>query len=476
MKKYMKIITAMCFALLCLAQGAGAESFTTAFNKYELISTSERVVAGVDPEALIAYCINEGAVGAYDITEDIKLFDFDENWGRVAPFYEDGTAVVIDREGMVLGFVSQKGKIVADIRGEYAYSNEYSNGFVCLIDKAAEENVYTIVNRKGEVIADNFFEPECELKDGSIIIANAGGGFSRIMKNGKVENIPINKTIKVEDAVSIYSDIYVGTDGSLYNLSGKLLLENKDYGELSPLTGSRAVAVKTDGTTVRHFVVDIKNKKTTEIKDNGFLTEYVYTTGDMCDGNFFVGNMEKSVLVNAESGEVLSEVVTGYSKFYEKLATVKMEDEKGEAYRFMKSDGTLMEGKYAYATDFSSGYALTVEKSENETLISLVYPNGDKQELYSCDAFDEIKITDKKAVLSVFSENGGYNEISVQKTPGGNLYIGGTAGNNYVYAVAGGGSVTTKTVLTVIALLALCVVVLALVNTAHRKKEKHSEK
>ena len=466
MKNFLRFILLLTILFSALSFCVSAVNLESDYTKYELISTPERIVVGVDADSLIAYCRSGAVISAYDIFSDEKLFDFEQTWSKVAPFYKDDNAVVIDNAGFVCGFVSKKGKLSGTPEKQFLYSSEFSNGFVCVIDALATENVYSLINRKGEIVAENFFNPEGELKDGSIIIANAGGGYSRVLKNGKILPFECNKNINIYDAVTRYSDVYTGLDGNLYTLDNKLVFENGEFSKISPVSRKWAVGIKEEDSENKTYLINIKNKTKIPLEENTLVSDYACSGGDVSNDKFFVGNMEKSVLTDGQSGKILSGEVVGFTKFYKEISTVIFEENGENIYRFMKNDGTVLDGKYIYATDFAKGFSVAVAQVDGATRIYSVYPDGKQTELFSFEKTNNVITNDKKAVFETPS-----NEITLLKTSEGNVYIGSLTSSSYIYVSSKGGS--GKTIAAVMGALAFIGILIALGDTAKRKKRKH---
>ena len=101
-----RLICLMCVVMIMFGTVTTfAEELQSIFNKYEIINTPERIVAGTDASGLIAYVYEDAGVAAYDITEDKKLFvllGFDL---KLAPWYEGSSAVVINSDNEAEGIV-----------------------------------------------------------------------------------------------------------------------------------------------------------------------------------------------------------------------------------------------------------------------------------------------------------------------------------------------------------------------------------
>ncbi|MDP4119266.1 MAG: hypothetical protein Q8873_08815 [Bacillota bacterium] len=476
MKKILISVAAVCMAIFMVEACSYAGGFANDFQKHEILSTQNRAVVGTDAGSLIAYCLSDGKISAYDIVEDKKIFDFNEEWNHVGPFYSDGTAIVTDSKGNAVGFVNKKGKITAEISGNYAYCQEYSNGMVCFINKDLQENVYTIMSRKGEIIAENFFEPECELSDQSIIIANEGGGYSRILSDGRVRKIFCNKRIEIEDAVTLYGKTYLDMDGGVHNLNGKLLYKNDAFTSIAPINSKWAVGIKKTETGYEEYVVNIKKNEIKQIETNNVITGYAYTNGDVYEDRAFVGNVDSRVLVDLKTGKILSKPVLKVCAFTNGVCTVEADNGGDRKYRFMKSDGTFMgEEKYDFATDLGEGYALALKKEKEKTIVYAVSSSGEKTVLYVCEPYNNLTIDGQKAEINVPRKNGKDNSINIAKTAGGNLYVGENGGMGDIYVRNKEVNIISRVLSSGAAGVAVLIIVLAAVVTVRRKRKKKAK-
>ena len=464
MKKFIHILSA---ALILFSVSAAFAAETVGeFEKYEVISTPTSPCVGLDADALVSYKLNGGRIKAFNIENGKKLFEFENNWKQAAPFYKGKDVVVTDGEGTVLGFVNKNGKMTAEIKGEYLYHSEYSNGMVCLIDSAVSENEYSIFDRNGELIAEHFFEPECELAGGEIIIANAGGGHSLISKDGTVTPLDCKKTVNIRDGVSLYGEVYENSAGSIYSFDGKLIFENNKYSDIAPINRKFAVAAM-EGSDML-VIVDFKTGTETPIPGSEFLRDGFFSSGDVSDGRFFLGNSSASVLVDSATGEILSKPVSSYTPFYEKISAVTDSDSP-ETYKLMKNDGSFTGEDYEYATDMKDGYSLAIKTNGNITSINAVTPSGDAATLYSCGKYKSITVRDDRAVLDF---HGDMLSITAQKTVNSAIYIGEMPGSGNIYVKLKSKTALKKIVSTIIAIAALVFVVFAAVDAVKRRKRK----
>ena len=464
MKKFIHILTAV-LLVFSFSEVFAAETVGE-FEKYEVISTPTSPCVGLDADALVSYKLNGGRIKAFNIENGKKLFEFENNWKQAAPFYRGKDVVVTDGEGTVLGFVNKNGKMTAEIEGEYLYHSEYSNGMVCLIDSTVSENVYSIFDRNGELIAEHFFEPECELSGGEIVIANAGGGHSLISKDGKVMPLDCKRDVDIRDGVSIYGEVYENSAGSIYTLDGKLLFENDKYSDIAPINKKIAAAAKTDSDIL--YIVDFKTGDETPIPGSEFLRDGFFSNGNVSDGRFFLGNTALGVLVDGATGEILSKPVSSYTEFYDKICAVT-EAESPEVYRLMKDDGSFVGEEYEYATDMKNGFSLAVKTSGNITSINAVFPNGDAATLYSCGKYKSINVRDDRAVLDF---HGDMLSIAAQKTANSTIYIGEMPGSGNIYVKLKSKSGLRKVISSVIAVAAFIFVVLAVFDMIRRRRRK----
>lgn len=466
MKRYFKkfsIFFLLALALCMLAAAVRPDDF----DKYEIVSTKERTVAGVDAKGLMVYAQNDEKTTAYDLATDSTAFSLGENYDKVAPFFSDGTAVITGKEGYASAIVSRDGTILAQLPEGYIYSKEFGCGFICLIDKNAFENVYTIIDRSGKIIVKDFYATACELKNGDIIIRNAGGGYSRIKADGTVKQIQYLQSATIEDAVSLNSGVYVDTEGCIYSSEDKPLYKNSSFDRISPINEEYALGVKINENSIKQYIIDIKAKKETELKDNGLFDGYIFSKGNVCDGKAFVGNGEKSVLVNLKTGNVLSDAVADYSDFYKDIATIKTIGENGK-YRFMKCDGTLLEGEYDFASNFEYGYSVTAQKASHLAVVSIVNENGKKMHLESLFSTDIHSKSDEAAYNTSGFERCKLYEVSVQKLPGGNIYVENRLGSSYIFAYRGDGNPAVKAVAAITALVAAAIIILNIGYTLKR--------
>ena len=429
MKKIVYIMFSAMLAFLFFAEPLyAAEEITGEFNKYEVISTPTSPVAGIDVDALVSYRLNGGRIKAFNIENGKKLFEFETGWKQAAPFFGGKDAVITGGEGSVLGFVNKSGKLTAEIRGDYLYHLEYSNGMVCLIDRAVNENVYSVFDRSGKEIAGHFFAPECELSDGSIVIANAGGGYSLILKDGTVQPLECRKNIIINDGVSLCGGVYENINGSVYSFDGKLVFENAGkYSDIAPVNKKFAVAAKNGAEEL--VIVNFKDGKEIPIKGSGFLRDCFFTNGDVCGGKFFIGNTEKSVLTDSETGEIISAPVSTYTRFYSGVSAVTDENDN-KIYRLMKNDGSFIRDDYEYATDFKDGFSLTIKTEGGVSTISAVYPNGNAAALYSCGKYKALNVKVDRAVLEFHDD---MLSITALKTKKSAVYIGEMPGSGNIY-------------------------------------------
>ncbi len=456
-----KIFVAILCIFLISSIFVNAEELQSIFNKYEIINTPERIVAGVDASQMLVYVRDEMGIGVYDITEDKKLFDVDSS-KKLGP-WKDNSAVLIDKDGNVEGIISKKGKLIAEFSGSYAYAGEFENGLICLIDKTLTENVYSLTDRKGNFIVQGFFAPECELFDGSIIISNMGGGFSKISKKGKITPFNCAKNVLIEDAVSKQNGVYVSTDGNIYDAQNKLLYKNNLQFQLAPINEEYALCTNME----KKYILELKSGTLVEINDNGIFESYVYSGGEVSGECAFVGNSEKSVLVNLKSGELVSPQLLSYSPFYNGASSVKFTD---GSFGFIDNNGRVISEKFDYVSNFKYGYAVAIKKSESEAKVFVITKNGNQREIYSTKAYYSINFDTSKTVFSVKGENGIINDVAVQKTTDGNLYVGSNLNGGYLFQLRSEGA-STKIVTGVLILLAgAYIVALGLKNYSRRKK------
>ena len=471
MKKTGKIF-AVLFIFLVFSVAVTAANPVDDFEKYEYISTPERTIVGIDATGLVIYGKDlQGVVTAYDARTGSELFALGENQNKVASFFSDGTAVITGKEGYTGSIISKDGTILAQLPEGYAYSSEFANGLICLIDKSVAENVYSIIDRRGNIIVSNFYAPECELESGEIIITNAGGGYSIINSEGEIKPFECRKTVSIEDAVSRTSGIYVGIDGHLYTHEGELIFKNFDYGQLSPIYRKYALAVKNGEEENEHYVIDIKEDKIISLEENEIFNGYIYSGGNSCMGRAFVGNSEQSVLVDLKSGKVISSPVTEYTKFYYNKCAVALPGEE-KSYRFLTYEGDFVGESYIFGTDFSGGYALAVEERENDTAVYAFYSNEEKYEIYN---FGKVKSAETSLQKAVFTTEDG-QEILLQKTKSGNILIENSLGSHYLYVLKDKGNITVKTVIILTAIMAAMLIAVALLYTAIRKEKKYGRK
>ncbi len=447
------------------------------FNKYEIVSTTERSVAGIDAKGLIVYGKNNDKVTAYDLLTDSPVFDLVASQDKVAPFNSDGTAVVTGKEGYASAVVSKNGTILAQLPEGYVYAGEYRCGFICIIDKNATENVYTLIDRKGNIIAEHFYEPACELKNGDIIIRNTGGGHSLVKTDGSVTEMPYMLNIQIEDAVSLNTGVYVSTDGNVYSYNNKLIYKNRGFDHISPIDENYALGIKHIENGSKRYIIDIKDKKETELLDQGLFDGYIYTRGNVCNDRVFVGNSVKSVLVNLKNGKILSSPVTDYSDFYGDIATVKTGDEK-KPYRFMNCEGEFVGSSYDFASSFENGYSVVAEKASHLVIVSIMNEKGKKvhmESVFSPDVYSADKQPDY--VTEGFSKCR-FDEITVEKTVNGDFCIYNRNGNSYVYVNKGGGNPVSKALAVICALCAMVAVILSIDRSMkyNNKKEKMKQK
>ena len=457
--------------MLVFALSAGfvraAEEITGEFNKYEVISTPTSPVAWIDVDGLVSYRLNGGKIKAFNIENGKKLFEFEPDWKQAAPFFNGKNAAITGGEGSVRGFVNKSGKLTGELGGDYLYHLEYSNGMVCLIDKTVNENVYSIFDRSGKEIAGHFFAPECELSDGNIVIANAGGGYSLILKDGTLLPLECRKNIIINDGVSLCGGVYENVNGSVYSFDGKLLFENSGkYSDIAPVNKKFAVAAKEGEAEL--VIVNFKDGTEIPIKGSGFLRDCFFSNGDVCDGNFFVGNTEKSVLIDSESGKIISAPVSTYTRFYSDISAVTDENDRG-IYRLMKSDGSFVGDEYEYATDFKDGFSLTIKTEGGISAINAVYPNGNAAALYSCGKYKELNIKDDRAVLGFHDE---LLSITALKTKKSAVYIGEMPGSGNIYIKQKTKGIFKTVSSSLLSLGAAAVIIVAVFDALRRRKKK----
>ena len=467
MKKAFKSVL-LCILIILTMTGAVQPDV---FEKYEIVSTPERSVAGIDAKGLMVYGKYDNVITAYDLLTDSAAFELGANQDKVAPFNGDGTAVITGKTGYAATIVAKDGTILAQLPEGYIYSAEYGCGFICLIDKNATENVYTLIDRKGNIIAEHFFEPACELKNGDIIIRNTGGGYSLVKTDGSVTEIPYMVNVQIEDAVSLYTGVYVSTDGNVYSYNNKLIYTNKGFERISPVNEKYALGVKNIDNTPERYIIDIKNGKETKLADNGLFGGYIYTKGNVCNDRAFVGNSEKSVLVNLKNGKVISSPVTDYSGFCAEMATVKTAEE-GKCYTFMNCDGELVGGSYHFASSFEKGYSVIAEKVSHLVMVSIINEKGKKIHMES--VFTPDFYTDERKPVHITRGFDGctFDEVSVEKMSNGNFCVDNRQGNSYVYVYLGEGNPVTKALAAICALAAMAAVALSVGRNVKRKREK----
>ncbi len=468
MKKTVYIMFSAMLAFLFFAETlCAAEEITGEFNKYEVISTPTSPVAGIDVDALVSYKLSGGKIKAFNIENGKKLFEFEPGWKQAAPFCGGKDAIITGGEGSVIGFVNKSGKLAAEIHGDYLYHLEYSNGMVCLIDKTVNENVYSVFDRSGKEIAGHFFAPECELSDGSIVIANAGGGHSLILKDGTVSPLECRKNIIINDGVSLCGGVYENINGSVYSFDGKLVFENAGkYSDIAPVNRKFAVASKEGEEEL--CIVNFKDGKEIPIKGSGFLRDCFFTNGDVCDGGFFIGNTEKSVLVNSETGEIISAPVSTYTRFYSGISAVT-DGNDAKIYRLMKSDGSYIGDDYEYATDFKDGFSLTVKTEGGVSVINAVYPKGNAIALYSCGKYKALNIKDDRAELEFHDE---LLSITALKTKKSAVYIGEMPGSGNVYTKQKTRGIFKTVSSSLLSLAAIAVIAFVITDIFRRRKKR----
>lgn len=462
-----KTICLLCALMLIFCTvTAFAEELQSFFNKYEIINTPERIVAGTDASGLIAYVYEDAGVAAYDITEDKKLFvllGFDL---KLAPWYEGTSAVVINSDNEAEGIVSRKGEYIARFPVGYSYAGEFKNGFICLINKNVTENVYNLFDRKGKLIIGDFFAPECELDDGSVIISNMGGGFSKISKKGKVSEFKCAKNVLIEDAVSVHNGVYVSTDGNIYNAHNKLIYENTGGGVISPIDENYALVAM--GEDQGRYIINIKEDKKVKISDYNVFDSFVYSGGEVSEGAAFVGNSEKSVLVSMKTGAVISPEVKWYSPFYDGTCAVEFMD---GSYGYLNSKGEIISEMFDYASGFENGYAVAINKTSDKTEVFVILRNGEKKEIYSLNPYKELEIFKNKAAFTVVDEKGIENEVTLQKTNEGNLYVGGNMTPGYIFELTGKNTDFSDILMYVVIVCACAYIVILGVKAVKRKKK-----
>ena len=417
LKTVMAMVTTLAmFATLCVSASVVGEKFT----KYEIISTAERKVVGVDTQGLVIYCENNGKLKAYDVLTNELLFELEHSPDEISRFV-DGRAFAPDKENGVGVILSKSGEKVAEIPGNYVYSKEFKNGLICFINRELTENVYTIIDRKGKIIVGEFYVPECELENGNIVIANAGGGFSLVEKDGTVRELKLKKNVRIEDAISLADGTYAGSDGNVYSANNKCLFEGKDYDKVSPINKNYILAVKKQENGYEKYIIDIKDKKETIIKDGGYLNNYIYSGGYVSDGRVIVGDDNRYALVDLKTGELLEKNLLGHTGFSDGVCTVIVDDGAMPVYRFMKSDGEFFEGEYLFATGFEQGFAVAVEPETGEVVI--VEKDGAKTvieniELKNFDSFENINDGNEYVFEKIE-----FNGKTVEKTDAGNICI-----------------------------------------------------
>ncbi len=469
MKKTFRFPAMFCVMVLLASVLTGAVK-PDSFDKYEIVSTPERSVAGIDAGGLMVYGKHEGIITAYDLVTDTPAFDLGENQDRVAPFNSDGTAVITGKEGYAATIVSRNGTMLAQIPEGYSYGREFECGYICIIDKNATENVYTLIDRKGKILAEHFYEPAAELKNGDVIISNAGGGHSLIKTDGTVEKMPYLQNVRIEDAVSLNTGVYVSTDGNVYSYSNELLYKNVGFDRISPIDEHYALGVKNAESNPERYIIDIKNKKETKIQDNGLFEGYIYSKGNVCDDKAFVGNSEKSVLVNLKNGKVISAVVSDYSDFCEGIATVRTESEK-KPYAFMNCDGEFVGEAYDFASSFEKGYSVIAEKVRHLVVVSIMNEKGKKVHMESVFARDFYSDDGKPVYMTEGFKSCRFDEITVEKKSGGNFLINNPEGNSYIFVYKGDGNAVVKAIAGIGALVAVAWVVYTVGGRHKRKKE-----
>ena len=471
MKTFREILALVCVITISVYMPVLALN-PDAFEKYELVSTEDRSIAGVDVNGLVAYGKNHNSITAYDIITDTPLFEFGENQEKIAPFYIDETAVIIGKTGYACGIVSKEGTLLAQLPEAYVYNREYGCGFIQLVDKNAQENVYTITDRRGNILVEHFFEPECELENKNIIVADGNGGYLMIKPDGSVIEFPCKETMRIENAVSICTGVYVGTDGNLYSQNHKKIYENLKYYKISPIDEAYAIGVKKNEKNSEKYIINIKDKKDTIIEYSDIFNDHIYSEGHVCDNKAFVGNFGNSMLINLKNGKVISPKVESYSCFYHHISTVKLSG-KERGYSFLKCDGTFLTGEYVYASDFKGGYAVTVEKTTEGYAVYLVDVYGKKCELYRITNAEKVENADGRCVK--FSVGKDSEKIIVGKASGGNVYISNNAGKSYVYVFKNTTPIF-KAWAAVTAVIAMAIIAISVGYAINRKRVNTDEK
>ena len=420
--------------ILIFQMGVSAKKTVDIFEKYEVVSLPEKAVVGVDAENLIAYCNTQGEIGAYAVDRDEKLFDFEDDWGAVSPFFQDETAVVSDKEGMAIAIINKKGKKICRLPSGYIYSREFSNGLICLIDSTLQENVYTLFNRKGKPVIEHFFEVKAELPGGDILVMNAGGGYLLVSKDGKAVQLPCIIRISYKDGISPDGKTYVGQGGKVYTIKGKEIFSDEDLHFLAPLTDKKVIGVEKNGDTTEIFIIDIKSKEKTVLNIPGIKGDFAYASSNISGDSVFITTISGTYLVNIKDGSVLSEKIENCGNFYEGINRVQTTRDGKTYYRLMNNKGEYLKGEFVFATDMNNGYAVISESNEEAAAIYLMFANGNKELIYQGKSYELVKSLHNKAVF--VSENIGDKEektLVAQKTQNGNIYVNDSLGRGEIY-------------------------------------------
>lgn len=454
------ICLSVCCLLTCtfVISANGIASVSTLFDKYEIVSTPDRIPAGADPENLIVYGAADSVYSAYGIEKDEKLFDLDPLWKSVAP-YKKGAAVVTDAEGRAVAIINKKGKTEARLTEGYRYNSEYANGLICLVDDSASENGYVLITRKGKTAADHFYEVCGEIAGEKVLIREPGGDFATVNKEGKKESINLTYLARTEDGISFKNGVHIGSEGNVLAADGKQIFENKGYGKLSPID-KRTVLAALDG---KVYFTDIKSGAQTELEGGAELGEFLYTSGEVQNGAVFVGNTEKGFLYEIKTGKKISTAVSEFSGFSGDYAGVKLENGK---YGIMKTDGKLVTEGFDYISNTANGFAVGVKNGESETAVFVICPEKTEEEVFTAKLFDDLSASGNKVTLSA-----GADTLSVVKTDNGNVYIKTDEGEGVILAHKKENDPKTAIILVIISLFAVLVVAVSLGDYAKRKRK-----
>jgi len=204
-------------------------------------------------------------------------------------------------------------------------------------------------------------------------------------------------------------------------------LKNEDNIKISPVDKNFILAIRNNGTESNKYIIDIKNKKETIINDNGYLGDYIYTKGYVFDGKVIIGDDKKNVLLDVKTGEITVENILDYTKPVDGVCTVVI-NEVQPVYKFLKSDGTFIEGDWLFASSFENGIAVAVENKTGN--IFVVDTKGKKTKIGILNGLKDagtLHINNEK--FNCFSHEGKIVEI----TSDGSIYVNNGEGTITVY-------------------------------------------